>query len=95
LRHLLPSSDVPPLKTILPKDGEAKDIRRVSSDVSGGILNLRAAPNVQGQLLLEIPAGSGSVVVESCQPKIDAKLPWCKVRWNNTSGWVSSSGLRK
>jgi uncharacterized protein YecT (DUF1311 family) len=96
LKPVVASSNVaPPQKTILPKDGEAKDIRRVSSDVSGGILNLRAAPNVQGQLLLEIPAGSGRVVVESCQPKTDAKLPWCKVRWNNTSGWVSSGGLRK
>jgi uncharacterized protein YecT (DUF1311 family) len=89
------TSDAPPQKTSPSRDGEAKDIRRVSSDVSGGILNLRAAPNVQGQLLVEIPAGSGSVVVESCQPKTDAKLPWCKVRWNNTSGWVSSGGLRK
>jgi Trypsin-like peptidase domain/Bacterial SH3 domain len=72
-----------------------RDIRSVLPNVSDGLLNLRTSPSAQSKLVAEIPAGSGGIIVESCQRKGEPgqKYPWCRVTWKGQSGWVSSGGL--
>lgn len=69
---------------------------RVTSDFPDGKLSLRDGPGKQHSKLSEIPAGAILRQLAPCVNSDDGvtKFPWCKVDWNGTTGWVSSSGLQ-
>jgi hypothetical protein len=70
---------------------------RVSSSVSGGVLNLRDGPGIRHSLISAIPVGSLLSPAGACIKGDDGitRYKWCYVKWNGTTGWVSASGLER
>jgi hypothetical protein len=70
---------------------------RVISDASDGKLNLRDGPGIRHAVLAEMPVGAVLRKIGACVHSDDGVThdPWCKVDWNGTKGWASSSGLKK
>jgi hypothetical protein len=70
---------------------------RVISDAPAGKLNLRGGPGIRHGVLGEMPAGALLRQTGACIRSDDGVThdPWCKVDWNGTNGWASSSGLEK
>jgi len=73
-----------------------RQIFRVASDVSEGILNMRNGPGTRHALVTAIPAGSENV--QQIGPCVEAddrisRHNWCNVEWNGKIGWVSMIGL--
>jgi len=70
---------------------------RVKSDESGSKLNLRNGPGLRHNVIAELPAGTVLHQVGDCIQSDDGVThdPWCKVNWNGTTGWASSSGLER
>jgi len=74
-----------------------REVFRVASDVSDGILNMRNGPGRHHAVVTSIPAGSDNVrQIGTCVEPDDgaSRYRWCNVEWNGQVGWVSSSGLR-
>jgi uncharacterized protein YraI len=64
---------------------------QVIGNVSEGILNMRDGPGTGHSLIVSIPAGATGIKRGNCQsPDDNGTKPWCKVRWQNFEGWVSS-----
>ena len=61
---------------------------RIGSDVSGGVLNMRDGPGIGHRLVIGIPAGTGGLTVEGCQPSDDGQThdQWCRTSWGALSG---------
>ena len=68
----------------------------VSEGVSGGVLNLRAAPGVTSTLIASVPAGQGVRSLGQCERVggSGASTTWCRFSWNGQTGWLASNGLR-
>jgi hypothetical protein len=64
---------------------------RVKSKLS----NLRNGPGIRHDIIAELPKGTLLRQTGDCVHSDDGvtRDPWCKVDWNGTPGWASSSGL--
>jgi hypothetical protein len=74
----------------------ASAMKSVKREVSLGYLNVRSGPGQNQNVVARIPAGAKDVVVTGpCVAANDAvsNYPFCHVKWQGYSGWVSSSGL--
>ena len=58
----------------------------MTRQVTGGGLNMRAAPSKSGRLITRIPDGS-LVTVDEYGPS------WCRVEWNGRTGYVMTEYL--
>lgn len=60
-------------------------------------LNLRNGPGIRHSIVAEMPAGVFVRQAGACVHSDDGVThdPWCKVGWNGTKGWASTSGLER
>jgi len=67
----------------------------IAQNVSEGIQNMRSGPGQGHQIIVAIPAGATGVELEYCRRPDDGRsgFDWCKVKWRQYSGWVSSCCL--
>lgn len=69
---------------------------RVNSNLSDGVLNLRARPSAEATLIAAVPAGTNGLrPMGSCLPSEDplSSVTWCQFVVGNNRGWLSMLGL--
>ena len=73
------------------------DAFRVISELADGKLNLRDGPGTRHGIIAELPVGTLLHQIGACVGSDDGitRDPWCKVDWDGTKGWASSSGLER
>lgn len=69
----------------------------VKAGVSDGYVNARSGPGTMHSILFRIPAGTGSLPMETCLPPDPGggKYDWCLVSFMGQQGWVSKNGLER
>lgn len=67
-------------------------VHRVKSGTSGGAVNLRSGPDIEADVVAEIPEASEPIKpLGACSPSQDRdnSRTWCRFAWRDNVGWIS------
>jgi len=91
-------------------DADGPDYWRVTGISDGDSLNIRKGPSIRFSIIGSIPHNAVDISNGGCFPSFNAsewdrfnlqeqkealRLRWCKIRFNNISGWVYSKYLEE